>query len=278
MVGRELARDSLGALQNFPPSDPWLLASLDSTIMAKGAQSRRVGEPTQMGNPNRLSRRQHLFPAESIRRFCDPTGRVLLNRKQPKKSILVTPESQEFWVDRVWAHGDEMGYMNEVEVAFQSVADCYLGRDGILQPEQSKAVTRMHCLWLMRWRYRHAPPAPVVLNGIPDDPDITPSVEEQAEALGVSMVRKGGAVAARSIHGTQILQLLDQCCRQHRHVQWCSVSFPGCSLAVPDSPVLLYLPVSPNRAFVPVEDREVSGTTINKLVGRTAEVFYFCRP
>ena len=86
-------------------------------------------EPTQKGNPHRLTVKQHTFPKTSIARFAGQKGNVELFLKSLDRVIQAKPSNEIFCAERAWDQQAESGFMKKVEDDFQALAGRILDDD-----------------------------------------------------------------------------------------------------------------------------------------------------
>ena len=114
-------------------------------------------EPTQPGNPNELTHRQHVFPKRSIERFYQD-GRVDFVDLSRGKRRQARADEKMFCGERAWSHGAEHGFMKDIEDAFQALAEAIIvDPDVALDHEQTETLIRFYGLWAHRARNRRLP-------------------------------------------------------------------------------------------------------------------------
>lgn len=79
-------------------------------------------EPTQPGNPHRLTIDQHVFPKASIQRFTNPGGSVEIFVKKLNRVLKLKPNNSIFCARRVWDQKTEAGIGKHIEDRFQALA------------------------------------------------------------------------------------------------------------------------------------------------------------
>jgi hypothetical protein len=82
-----------------------------------------VDDKPQKGNPHRLTVNQHVYPAWSIERFADTTGKVEVWLRRSDKTFRASPDNPLFCARRTWDQRAESGYMKAIEDEFQILAD-----------------------------------------------------------------------------------------------------------------------------------------------------------
>jgi len=234
-------------------------------------------EPTQPGNPHRLTIQQHIFPSACIARFCDLSGRVRVKSRKSNKLSLVTGDDTRFKTQRSWDQWAEDGAAI-YEKAYQKVADRYMTQVGLLPAADPAVVTQMFCSWNARFRLKDAPQEPVELKGIPPETCFSKDDEERCEKMGVVVLRSDSTVPARSRTGTQLVSCTNFLWHRFKNTQWVCVAFPQSNLSVPDHFELFpYLPLSPTRAFVDRSRETWTAQHLNKVAEEYAAGYFFCR-
>ncbi|VFB17836.1 hypothetical protein [Pseudomonas fragi] len=108
-------------------------------------------EPTQKGNPHRLTVKQHTFPKTSIARFAGQKGNVELFLKSLDRVIQAKPSNEIFCAERAWDQQAESGFMKNVEDDFQALAGRILDDDLVSFKEADLTViNEFYCLWNIR--------------------------------------------------------------------------------------------------------------------------------
>lgn len=111
-------------------------------------------EPTQKGNPYKITKKQHFHTAYCISKF-EREGRVdviILSSDKPKR---LKKTDSIFCAKRSWDERAEHGYMKSIEDAFHNEVDT--AKIGALR--NHKAISEYHLLWRLR-RQIHKNPMP----------------------------------------------------------------------------------------------------------------------
>jgi hypothetical protein len=70
-----------------------------------------------------LAKKQHILPCASIKRFAGLDGKVAVRRVDATKEERKAPTAKRFCTDRTWDQRAEIGFMRDIEEAFQPLAD-----------------------------------------------------------------------------------------------------------------------------------------------------------
>ena len=110
------------------------------------------------GNPNQLTNRQHVFPAASIQRFANLSGRVAVRHLGSNEPFGVLPTDDIFCAICVWDYRAESGYLLGIENRFQTIANEIVRNPKVaLTSDQNHSVTEFWALWAMRTQFRITP-------------------------------------------------------------------------------------------------------------------------
>jgi len=200
-------------------------------------------EPTQPGNPHRLTVNQHVLPQASIRRFCGPDDLVDVRLLRLSKRIRKAPSDPLFCAQRAWDQRAEHGYMREIEDAFQEVADRIV-TTGVLAGKDYSHLTRFWFLWHFRAGLKERPMEDVKINGVPALV-LTKDAQEMLERNRVMTVGANGMVAGRSMAGV-LLQARIAAASQAK-LGWGMIHAADGEFAVPDTfQNFMALPLTPN--------------------------------
>jgi hypothetical protein len=171
-------------------------------LPAKPAKAKT--EKTRAGNPNRLTLRQHVFPAKSIGRFGNQNGLISVHDLVRKRVFSAKPTNAIFCADRAWDQRTE-SQMTIIEDKFQSlIAPVVAGLSRTIPQDQRAVVNQMYALWFMRPRYRELTQQEIHLHGGVGS-KLSKEQEENLETNGYLFARKGGAMPARQLNGLQIM-------------------------------------------------------------------------
>jgi hypothetical protein len=221
-------------------------------------------EKPQKGNPQQLAINQHTFPAKSIARFADSSGRVQLQITADNFVRRAKPSDRIFCARRVWDHASEVGFCNGIEDNFQRLAERIIaGRVSNLNGEQRHIVSSFYALWLARVQIRERPEMDAVMPGIWLGQTFSKHQEEGLEKAGYAVPR-GNVLPARIINGVALHVLVARHLRQiHPAAQWGIVQASSGEFLVPDSPL--------HHTFVPITPAiALASPAINQVLHRSA--------
>jgi hypothetical protein len=247
-----------------------------------GIPHRPKPERTLPKNPNRLTLKQHVFPAHSIERFADRNGRVSVCDMLRHQVRLAAPDDSLFCARRAWDERAESGFMKRIEDRFQEIARLIIdGQATTVTPEQKRAIERMFALWYMRTRFRDLDAQEIQLAGITGD-ELTKMQEEHLEKNRYAFVRKGGRMPARQINGLQLQRRIDGYADELAAVtRWGIISAQSGEFIVPDVPSHTILPLSPRLALIGSAPDgiilEQNLAEINRSVRASSQAYFFAR-
>jgi hypothetical protein len=211
-------------------------------------------EKTRPGNPNRLTLRQHVFPAKSISRFANQSGLVSVQDLARKRVFNAKPGNMIFCADRAWDQRTERE-MKTIEDKFQSlISPIVAGSSRMIPHDQRGIVDQMYALWFMRPRYRELTQQEIQLHGGVGN-KLTKEQEENLETNGYLFAREGGAMPARQLNGLQIMLRVYGYARdvQKRLTRWGVIEAQSGEFIVPDVTFHTILPITPRLALVNLE-------------------------
>jgi len=163
------------------------------------AMPSRSDQP-QRGNPHKLVRRQHVFPRRSIERFAAAGGVELADLKR-NRFRLASVDDVMFCADRAWNNGAEIGWMKEIEDAFQALAEemLWTGRDTFTNAE-NETLAEFYGLWQERAMFRH-PPTSLLKDERILGVRVTYTADELEllEKNNISAFRSDGSLAVREV-------------------------------------------------------------------------------
>jgi hypothetical protein len=248
--------------------------------LAVKGQMRRAERPRPK-NPNRLTRRQHVFPVRSMQQFVNQSGRVSVFDMLRRKVRPARPDDILFCARRAWDQRTEV-YMKHIEDRFQQIARPIIdGRADTIAPEQKPAINSMFALWFMRVRYRELDAQEVRLFGIAGD-DLTKAQEENLEKGGYLFTRKGGKMPARQLNGVQLQMRADLYARDLAALAtWGVIHAQSGEFIVPDVPLHTIIPLSPKLALIGSAPDgiilEQNVAEINSAIKAGSREYYFAR-
>jgi len=227
-------------------------AKLSESVEIRPADPKRGrAEKTRPGNPNKLVRRQHVFPSKSIGRFTNDRGLVSVHDLLRDKVRPVKPRDSIFCADRAWDERTERS-MKKTEDAFQILIGPIIdGTAREIRQDEKIVADKMYALWFMRAQYRELETQEIKLNMIDGD-DLTKEQEEDLEKNGYVFARKNGMMPARQLNGIQIQMRIDNFVRDLATTvnRWGVISTQAGEFIVPDIPRHGVIPITPRLALV----------------------------
>lgn len=202
------------------------------------------------------------------------------NRQVPRKQT-----DPLFVAKRLWDHHSEHGFMHDIEVAFQRLADKIINGHRFLNEEEFRTITDFYLLWNLRQREKNNP---ITYDQFPDFKGkkvvIDKDRQERHEKRGVTYWNEKGEVPNRMLTGTSLyLQLLAER-ERHEGLTWgiFEEKSDQADFLVPDR-LSLYsvVPVSPKICLVAShKNRQVDFffvARMNGLAVDNSKNFYFAR-
>jgi len=74
------------------------------------------------GNPREFTIDQHVFPVESLSRFTDQGGLLMVRRNDPQRVLKLRPTNVMFCAKRAWDERTEKGLMKQIWVMIRTEA------------------------------------------------------------------------------------------------------------------------------------------------------------
>ena len=252
---------------------------------------KQLFEPTQSGNPNQFTIRQHIFPRSVIARFAKD-GEVLVHHRDKPKPYRLGPKALEFVTLRKWDQKIEK-WLATIDEDFAVLIRNHEKATGDLSPDENGRLSRFFASWLVRWEFQQKEGENVVLNvaahGKPMAADKLPkAMEEELERAGVAFSRDVAGkftVPSRFLYGDQLVLRVGRREREiNARVRWrCSHFDSATSLLVPDVPDFAYIPFEPSKCFIGLSSTNTpvgtfSPSDLNERVKAAHKYFYFCWP
>jgi hypothetical protein len=210
-------------------------------------------EQVQKGNPNELTLNQHILPAESIRRFCDTHGRVMVARLDTGKVIRAArPDDSCFVVERLWDQRTEVGFPARVESRFQFLVNRLLHGDQSWWDYEMGVIPEFYALWMLRAQAASSPMADIQMASVLPGGRTTKDLRERVEANFYIVPDDAGVLAGRFMNGIKIQYQLPRLAASVARANW-RIKFaePGAGeFIVPDYPIALFMPIAPTCALV----------------------------
>lgn len=240
-------------------------------------------EPTQKGNPHKLTVRQHVFPVMSIERFAGSDGCVDLADGERCIRRRAKPRDHLFCADRDWSHSTETGYMKRIEDAFQALANTILHDPLVrLEDSENQIATDFYALWHVRSRRRHLDQQYISNHEILAGENTTKDQQEILEKKGYMTNRADGSFAARDINGSVIWVGMGQL--KHsvlKDASWGVVRTDDGEFCVPDAPAHGAVPISPHVALILNNDSGLTDrknvAALNAAMKQAAHQYIFAR-
>lgn len=239
----------------------------------------RCNEPTQPGNPYKLTINQHIFPTASIERFTKSNGKVNVYLIDNKRNIYLNPKDQVFVAKRVWNNAAEKGFMKIVEDEFQGLVNSILNnRFGeIFDDNQNKIISNFYALCRLRFEESKKPPQDIQLNGFPKEIVLTKDEEEILESNQAYSI-SGSVINSRNLASFRLHFLYPRLCSPE--TKWSLVYSRNIQFIVPDSfGNIGVVPLTPNYCLVANQQSgEISSDNavqMNKLAIEKSSKYYF---
>jgi hypothetical protein len=240
-------------------------------------------EKPQKGNPHKLTVNQHAFPARSISRFVDSSGRVETRLIRNKKTVKLKPSDQVFCAKRVWNQRAESGYMRSIEDKYQALATAIIdGRLTHISPLENHKVTEMFALWNLRTHRKENPIKDEKINGIDVAVKLTKYQQESLESKHITTIGPDLTIAGRDLAGITIQMDIDRICEQMSDTKWGILTSAEGEFIVPDNfSNARILPLTPRKCLFSQSENNIIGKNevakINQLALETCREYWFSR-
>lgn len=238
-------------------------------------------EPTQPGNPHRLTVDQHVFPKASIQRFTNLGGNVEIFVKRLNRVLQLRSNNSIFCAKRVWDQKTEAGIGKHIEDRFQALARAIVsGTVTTIGIFEKRIVEEFFSLWRTRHKFRLEGLEDVVLHGVTGD-SLTKDQQEILERKHV-MYALDGVMKGRLLAGVHVFRYQDQFIHDNKSMRWGIARSCSDEFIVPDCfDDMMIVPVSPKIAIVAdlpdltlTHDQVV---VINQAAISRASGYYFAR-
>lgn len=207
-------------------------------------------ERTQKANPHKLTVNQHVFPAASLKRFEDETGRLDLYDRIRGIRRPALRKDVAFCAKRAWSHREETGFMRQIEAAFQPLVEKILTGDvQSFNEDQNSILNEFFALWYMRARHRYLDKQEIQANGITGE-NLTKDQEEILERKGYAFARKGGKFLARQLNGMQLQIKTGRYAEDIKSTVWGIIRLQEGEILIPDVPSHSIIPLTPILCLV----------------------------
>ncbi|AXW22528.1 hypothetical protein [Ralstonia solanacearum] len=226
-------------------------------------------EPTQPGNPYRLTKNQHVFPDASIARFENAeTGITAILLGGNKRIANLRADNRLFCANRVWDQRAESGYMASIEGEFQFVARSLIMGDQRWLSLKRRAITRFYALWEQRAHYAENPVAPAKFNRVQANEGMTKDFKERLESMYTLYIDEDSTLPSRQATGMHIQFAIDRREESLWGVTWslCRATSDAGEFIVPDRPVGLHIPLTPTLALLGNSDIDVARPTVMRAI------------
>lgn len=207
-------------------------------------------EPTQPGNPHRLTIDQHVFPKASIQRFTNLGGNVEIFVKRLNRVLQLRPNNSIFCAKRVWDQKTEAGIGKHIEDRFQALARAIVsGTVTTIGIFEKRIVEEFFSLWRTRHKFRLEGLEDIVLHGITGD-SLTKDQQEILERKH-AMYTLDGVMKGRLLAGVHVFGYQDQFLRDNKLMRWGITRSCSDEFIVPDCfDDIMIIPVSPRIAII----------------------------
>jgi len=240
-------------------------------------------------NPHPLTKRQHVFPEASLKRFLNDKGFLhvaCLDGKLGYKK----PGNKMFLSGRAWEQRSEES-SHKVETSFQKLASAIAGNTvNSLNAEQFKTAAEMMSVWLSRWYLKHnqsqdiklgmAPPE-VMKKTIPKGFDSHDDFRDAAEKNGLIAEGSDGSIPGRFQAWPRFRQMKAHLFGQLEGLSWGIVRAQEAEFIVPDVSMDRILPISPKILLI-AEKPDLTASCddvseINKRMKAGSREWFFAR-
>lgn len=238
-------------------------------------------EPTQPGNPHRLTIDQHVFPKASIQRFTNPGGSVEIFVKKLNRVLKLKPNNSIFCARRVWDQKTEAGIGKHIEDRFQALA-CAIEKGTVttIGVFEKRIIEEFFSLWRTRQKFKLQGLEDVRLNGINGD-SLTKDEQEILERNHV-MYAVDGVMRGRLLASVHVFGYQDRFIHDNKSMRWGIAQSCSDEFIVPDCfDDMMIVPISPKIAIVAdlpdltlTHDQVV---VINQAAIARASGYYFAR-
>jgi hypothetical protein len=201
------------------------------------------------GNPRQFTIDQHVFPVESLRRFADQDGLLMVRRNDPQRVLKLRPTNVMFCAKRAWDERTEKGLMKQIEDRFQQLAGEILDGRRSLGPAECSVASRFYALCRVRSQHR-ASPTPDARSPLIKGDTLTLEQQENLEKNGYVFMTENG-LPGRMMAGILILRHIDFFEHELNAIPWGIVTSAQGEFVIPDefgtTPIV---PVTPTLCLV----------------------------
>lgn len=235
------------------------------------------------GNPQSLTVRQHIFPAQSIKRFANTDGYVWVNDITHFKARMAKPTDEVFVAKRAWDQRAEAGYMKYEEDMYQSLAEYILSGGKFGFESDHYIITRMYALWVTRHHRAGNPFDDTQLNLVSGS-QLSQEHQEVIESKHGLFIDANGRIPARMMNGTVIQTHYGQLAASigRAGYRWGLLTSRTGEFIVPDSFVNVgIMPLTPTQCLAAGSDNAFidnkSVKTINRQAIESSANYFFAR-
>lgn len=218
----------------------------------------KVVSHMSQANPHQLTKKQHVFPEASLKRFLNDRGFVHVAWLDGKSGYR-PPGNQMFLSGRAWEQRSEVS-SHKVEADFQNLATKISGNTvNSLNAEQSKTAAEMASIWLSRWYLKNNPspdikldmaPPEVMNKCIPMGFDSHDDYRDAAEKAGLVAEGSDGSIPGRLQSWPRFRRQKAQLRKQLDGLSWGIVRALEAEFIVPDVSLDGILPISPTVLLI----------------------------
>lgn len=238
-------------------------------------------EPTQPGNPHRLTINQHVFPKASIQRFGNQEGFVEVFLKRQSRVLRLKPSNPIFCAHRAWDQRTETGVGKYIEDKFQRLASAIeKGSVTTIGIFEKRIVEEFFSLWRTRQKFRLEGLEDVQLNGLTGD--LLTKDEQEILESNHYVYSTDGTMKGRSLAGLHVFGYQHRFIHNNRDMRWGIAQSSSADFIIPDCfEDMMIVPISPRIAIV--ADQPDSMLTpnqvaaINQVAITKASNYYFAR-
>jgi hypothetical protein len=187
-----------------------------------------------------------------------------------------------YFVQGVWDHGSEVGFIKKIEDNFQRLAELIIkGLVYDFDREQTHAISSFYVLWTVREETRNQPEQDGVLQGILSGCRWSTHEEEELEKVGFAFQR-GNTVPARVVNGLRIRVQVGRYLRQiNPTAHWGIVQASDGEFVVPNWPVHAFVPINPALALAnPARNQRLDRDAVqlvNEQLRAASRRYFFAR-
>lgn len=201
-----------------------------------------------------LIQNQHIFPAESLRRFSDKNGNIQVFRIGTSQPFFVKPKDKIFCVSREWDQRAEAGFGKSIEDEYQSLVEYCLRNNLREMPlNGNQTVNSFYALWSYRSNIKEFDGQLIRFNLTPNP--LTNLERLDHELKHINYIDSDGDFPLVTKRGVVLQGGVISFTDRYKNNKWFMLRSPHLELVVPDNPSNnLFIPVSPNHCLVAGHD------------------------